>query len=54
MLRILLGFSMTLAAATCVSPSIKDRGVLTQGNDGPGAAAPSPKSGDKEKVRLEF
>lgn len=54
MLRILLGFSMSLAAATCVSPAIKDRGVVTS-EDGGAAANPAAKaSGSKKKVRLEF
>ena len=56
MYRMLMGLSLTLAAATCIDPAIQDRGVLTDPRPAE-RSDPPPKTGDapeKKKVRLDF
>ena len=57
MLRMLMGFSLAFAAATCIDPAIQDRGVLedARSTSGPEAQPSNPDSApDPKKVRLDF
>lgn len=57
MLRMLMGFSLAFAAATCIDPAIQDRGVLEDARSkSEREAEPSNKDSapDPKKVRLDF
>lgn len=56
MLRMLMGLSLTFAAATCIDPAIQDRGVLADPrlSTTPEQAPADPSAPEKKKVRLEF
>ncbi len=56
MLRMLMGLSLTFAAATCIDPAIQDRGVLSdpRSSSAPERSVDEQPAPEKKKVRLEF
>jgi len=54
--RMLMGLSLTLAAATCMNPAIQDRGVITDppARERSEANPDQDSAPEKKKVRLDF